>query len=61
VPAEDRLIEGAMLVLEILGGWFLTSCIAAPFIGRFIAANATIVEEEPVTAIEAGLQPARSY
>ena len=51
-----------MLFLEILGGWFLLSCIAAPFIGRFIAANATIVEEEPVTAIEtAGLQPVESY
>lgn len=50
-----------MLFLEILGGWFLTSCIAAPFIGRFIAANATLAEEEPVTAIETGLQPVESY
>ena len=49
-----------MVLLEIFGGWFLLSCIAAPFIGRFIALNATIVEDE---AERAGvqLQPAQSY
>ncbi len=50
-----------MLFLEILGGWFVMSCIAAPFIGRFIAVNATIVEEEPASAVETGLRPVESY
>ncbi len=36
-----------MFLLEILGGWFVLSIVAAPFIGRFIALNAHVVEETP--------------
>ncbi|HEX4273688.1 MAG TPA: hypothetical protein VHZ32_20015 [Rhizomicrobium sp.] len=41
-----------MFLLEVLGGWFVLSCVAAPFIGRFIALNATIAEEAPSAAGE---------
>jgi hypothetical protein len=49
-----------MLVLEILGGWFLLSCLAAPLIGRFVATHATVAEDPPLAA-EPLLQPARSF
>ncbi|HEX3755998.1 MAG TPA: hypothetical protein VHV26_13075 [Rhizomicrobium sp.] len=53
-----------MIMLEILGGWLLLSCVAAPLIGRFIAVNATVVEHEPAMvrpALQPGLQPAQSF
>ena len=39
-----------MFLLGILGGWFVLSCAAAPWIGRFVAINATISEDEEVFA-----------
>ncbi len=39
-----------MVLLEILGGWFLLSCVSAPLIGRFIATNATIAEDDEALA-----------
>ena len=39
-----------MFLLEVLGGWLVLSCIAAPFIGRFIALNAHVVEDAPSAA-----------
>jgi hypothetical protein len=39
-----------MVFLGILGGWFVLSCVTAPFIGRFIAVNASMNEDTPVFA-----------
>lgn len=49
-----------MFLLDILGGWLVLSCVAAPFIGRFIGAHATIADDTP-TVIEPQLQPVSSF
>jgi hypothetical protein len=32
-------VKGAMLVLGIVGGWIVLSCVAAPLVGKFIFTN----------------------
>jgi hypothetical protein len=43
--------ETVMWVAVLLIGWLVTSLLAAPWIGRFIAAHARIREQPPVPDI----------